>query len=128
MVSKVVVGAGAFEDDVQDLGNILQTFSTVGMGQQQAASFWRQQDVPFSAYLDSFAATHAAMKEEPCLAAMEADPALFAYTAAGLRCACQAVPASVTSCPWKPVLILQIGHERVGHLCNITVAVLISVG
>ena len=70
---------------MQDLVNILQTFSTVGMGQQQAGSFWRQQDVPFSAYLDSFAAMHAAMKEEPRLEAMEADPALFAYTAAGLR-------------------------------------------
>lgn len=77
--------AGAFEDDVQDLVNILQTFSTVSLGEQQSSSFWRQEDVPFSSYLDSFAAAHAAMEDEPRLATMEADPALFAYTAAGLR-------------------------------------------
>ena len=77
--------AGAFEDDVQDLVNILQTFSTVSLGEQQSSSFWQQEDVPFSSYLDSFAAAHAAMEDEPRLATMEADPALFAYTAAGLR-------------------------------------------
>ena len=77
--------AGAFEDDVQDLVNILQTFSTVSLGEPLGSSFWRQEDVPFSNYLDSFAAAHEAMKDEPRLATMEADPALFAYTAAGLR-------------------------------------------
>ena len=70
---------------MQDLVGKLQSFSTIWAGNNNGPSFW-QEDVPFSAYLDSFASANEAMQEEPRLVTMDAEASLFAYTAVGLRC------------------------------------------